>query len=451
MGLETNGAAGAPFGNGAVRGTEEQTPQPAWRRPVLWLTIVGWTALVAFVLEWLGLHNGGPSLWILHERNPDEPGFTQTVHELVGFTLRLQRIYPWVLFGPYLIWVAWFFPLERTRLHQNLPLNFVACLTFAWACHEVAFRSPRLSTPPGPPPLESTGLTPRPSPGPPMEPVGSSPPRSIDFESPRSPSLNAVVRSTILDLLAYGAITGLVHSVYFHRRLRERERRTLVLESHLARARLNTLKAQLQPHFLFNSLNAITTLLRRDPRLAEATLVSLSELLRLALSQSERQETSLREELEFVQRYLEIQQTRFGDKLRVEQDFPPATWECRVPTLVLQPLVENALRHGIEPADKPGTVRLTASRVGDKLVLTVEDDGLGLPTMSPDLVPKFPNSPANPGTGIGLSNLRDRLQTLYGDRQKLELSARPTGGVLVRVEIPWQSAEANDANPKSDA
>ena len=128
------------------------------------------------------------------------------------------------------------------------------------------------------------------------------------------------LRSTIVDLLAYGAVTGLVHSVNFYRRLRERERRALFLESNLANARLNMLKAQLQPHFLFNSLNAITALLRRDPRLAETTLVALSELLRLALSQSERQEGALREELEFVQRYLEIQQTRFGDKLRVEQD-----------------------------------------------------------------------------------------------------------------------------------
>jgi len=274
------------------------------------------------------------------------------------------------------------------------------------------------------------------------------------------------LRSTILDLLAYGALTGLVHSVNFYRRLRERERRALFLESNLANARLNTLKAQLQPHFLFNSLNAITALLRRDPRQAETTLVALSELLRLALSQSERQELALRDEWEFVQRYLEIQQTRFGDKLRIEQDIEPQALDCLVPTLVLQPLVENAIRHGIEPAEKAGVVRVSASHKDGKLVLAVEDDGVGLPTGSadsggpdnpaglyPSLSAPAPSSTtsvvlARAGTGIGLANLRERLQALYGARQKLELTPRATGGVIVRVEIPWHprvSSETTDS------
>jgi len=273
------------------------------------------------------------------------------------------------------------------------------------------------------------------------------------------------LRSTILDLLAYGAVTGLVHSVNFYRRLRERERRALLLESNLAKARLNTLKAQLQPHFLFNSLNAITALLRRDPRLAETSLVALSELLRLALSQSERQEGALREELEFVQRYLEIQQTRFGDKLRVEQDIEPEALDCMVPTLVLQPLVENAIRHGIEPAEKAGVVRVSASRKDGKLVLAVEDNGVGLASGNADSggpenptgfcpslpvpAPTFTKSAvwARPGTGIGLANLRERLQALYGARQKLELTPRATGGVIVRVEIPWhpRASETTDS------
>ena len=289
---------------------------------------------------------------------------------------------------------------------------------------------------------------------------------SPGFKRPLLPSRSPKVslRSTILDLLAYGAVTGLVHSVNFYRRLRERERRALLLESNLAKARLNTLKAQLQPHFLFNSLNAIAALLRRDPRLAETTLVALSELLRLALSQSERQEGALREELEFVQRYLEIQQTRFGDKLRVEQDIEPQALECMVPTLVLQPLVENAIRHGIEPAEKAGMVRVSAFRRDGKLVLAVEDDGVGLASGNPDsggplnsagLHPSLPAPARNSsvvlvrtGTGIGLANLRERLQALYGARQKLELTPRETGGVIVRVEIPWRpraSSETTDS------
>src|SRR6185369_12669089 len=311
--------------------------------------------------------NGWPSVSVFLERDLNQPGLSQKVHEIFRSDLGLQRTYPWILFGPYLALVAWYFPLERERLRRNLPLNAAACLAFVWACHAIDLRTTvtraRLV-------MVNSDHLPAP---------GTAPSSPGDFKRPsrppRPPKLS--LRSTILDLLAYGALTGLVHSVNFYRRLRERERRALFLESNLANARLNTLKAQLQPHFLFNSLNAITALLRRDPRLAETTLVALSELLRVALGQSDRQELALREELEFVQRYLEIQQTRFGDKLRVEQNIEPQALDCLVPTLVLQPLVENAIRHGIEPGEKTGVVRVSASRQDGKMVLAVEDNGVG--------------------------------------------------------------------------
>jgi two-component system LytT family sensor kinase len=165
--------------------------------------------------------------------------------------------------------------------------------------------------------------------------------------------------------------------------------------------------------------------------------------------------------LEFVQRYLQIQQTRFGDKLRVEQDIEPQALDCMVPTLVLQPLVENAIRHGIEPTEKPGLVRLSASRKDEKLILTVEDDGVGLAddhadssgrARSPGAPSPTSSAPApissavlaRTGTGIGLANLRERLQALYGTRQKLELTTRATGGVIVRVEIPWRPRPSSE-------
>jgi two-component system LytT family sensor kinase len=216
---------------------------------------------------------------------------------------------------------------------------------------------------------------------------------------------------------------------------------------------------------LFNSLNAIATLLRRDPRLAEATLMSLSDLLRLALSQADRQEIPLREELNFVRRYLEIQQTRFGDKLRVEQEIDPTTLDCLVPTLLLQPLVENAIRHGIEPAESAGVLHLTAHRNNGKLVLTVEDNGVGLATVPIDLrgskaldisattapsqtllpIPSPATVVRSNGNGIGLTNLRARLETLYGTSQNFELNSRSGGGVIVRVEIPWRPVAALEA------
>lgn len=459
MRTETNSAQDARPTK-ALHRDPEQTPSPSLRHNrILWIVVTGWTVLVSLVLWWLIHSRGGPSVWILQEQDLHQPGFSQKVHSIVGSALRLQRSYPWILFSPYLALVAWYFPLEREHLRRNLPLNVAACLAFAWACHAVGFHTAAARTrfliAPGAPPLGTNAVADVPIPGRFEDsdgPVQMLVPRSgrSSSASPPPPSLRATLRSTILDLLAYGAVTGLVHSVYFHRRLRERERRALFLESNLAKARLNMLKAQLQPHFLFNSLNAITALLRRDPRLAETTLVALSDLLRLALSQSEHQEGTLHAELEFVRRYLQIQQIRFGDKLMVDQSIEPQALDCRVPTLVLQPLVENAIRHGIEPADRAGVVRVTAFRAGGSLVLTVEDDGVGLvghPADSGDAgthagphpeLPTLAGNPARTGTGIGLDNLRNRLHALYGAQQKLELSQRAAGGVVVRVEIPWQ-------------
>ncbi len=417
----------------------EDTPAASGRRRwVLWLAALGWSAVVGLALGWLTDGPGGPAVWVFRESDLNQPAFGERLQAIFRGELGLQRTYPWILFGPFVALLAWHFPLERERLRRRLPLNVAACLVFVWSCQALDLSSVMaranvvVVSPDGGP-----GRIPVPGnealrPGPPPEPSWR------PFRPPRTLSL----RHAVLDLLAYGAISGLVHSVNFYGRLRERERRALVLETHLAKARLSTLQAQLQPHFLFNSLNAVTTLLRRDPRLAETTLVALSELLRLALSQTEKQETTLREELEFVRRYLEIQRTRFGDKLRVEEDLEPQSLDCRVPTLVLQPLVENAIRHGIEPGDRPGTVRVGAARQDGRLVLTVEDDGVGLAGDSANA--GAANNFAVPGsqrarTGIGLANLRGRLQALYGDRQRLELRPRAGGGVAVRVELPWDS------------
>jgi two-component sensor histidine kinase len=256
---------------------------------------------------------------------------------------------------------------------------------------------------------------------------------------PHPGSLALSPLGTLLDLLAYGALAGVAHAVHFYGRYRERERRALFLESNLAQARLRSLQAQLHPHFLFNTLNAIATLLRRDPRAAETTLMSLSELLRLALSRSDEQEIRLREEMRFLERYMEIQQTRFGKRLRFEQTIEPASLDCLVPTLLLQPLVENAIQHGIEPSGNPGLIQVSTKGVNGRMVVSVEDDGIGLQT------PALGNKPG----GIGLSNLRARLEALYGAEQKLEVLPRATGGVTVRIEIPWRPSDS-PSNPRNE-
>jgi LytS/YehU family sensor histidine kinase len=244
-----------------------------------------------------------------------------------------------------------------------------------------------------------------------------------------------------LSVLAYSSLVGIAHGASFHRRLREREQRTALLEAQLTKARLNALQAQLHPHFLFNALNAISTLLRRDARAAQEALASFSELLRLALNQSAQPEVRLHDDLEFVRRYVEVQRIRLGDRLHFEELIAAEALDAVVPALLLQPLVENAIRHGIEPSPNPGRVRVLAQVQQQRLLLTVEDNGAGF------------SSPAagQSGAGIGLENLRARLKSLYGNQQHIEFDSAAEGGVRVRVEIPFRHFAQADTAPLSAA
>jgi signal transduction histidine kinase len=383
-----------------------------------------------------------------------------------------QRLYPWVLFMPYVLWLSSRFNFERPKLAKNICVHVAACLVFVLASqtinsrismkagrmvvitsHEETFRSnsptqdltrvrvevsgeggaslvreEHIQTN-----LRGNGRLMAGGAGAGYDPMNFMPtnllPRIQDVLKPPGPHGGPLALrplATLLDLFAYASLAGMAHAVHFYRRFRERERRALFLEAHLTRARLSALQAQLQPHFLFNTLNAIAALLRRDPRAAETTITSLSELLRMALSQSEKQEISLREELQMLERYVEIQQTRFGPRLRFEQSIAPDTLDCLVPTLLLQPLVENAVQHGLEPSSEPGTVKVVAAREKDSLMIAVQDNGVGL-------------NPAQPGrgkSGIGLTNLKARLQSLYGENQTFQIGPGQSGGVDVKVLIP---------------
>jgi LytS/YehU family sensor histidine kinase len=185
---------------------------------------------------------------------------------------------------------------------------------------------------------------------------------------------------------------------------------------------------QLNPHFLFNTLHAISALVHKDVEAADRMIARLSDLLRYALESTDAQEVPLRQELGFLNRYLEIEQTRFGDRLTVRLDIAPETLDALVPNLVLQPLVENAIRHGIEPRAKPGRIDLRARRENGRLKLEVCDNGVGLP------------SGRIPEEGVGLSNTRARLQQLYGEGHCFELGDAPGGGLMVSVELPFRAA-----------
>jgi signal transduction histidine kinase len=226
------------------------------------------------------------------------------------------------------------------------------------------------------------------------------------------------------EMMTYWAVVGLSHALDFHRESQERELTAAQLRTRLAEAQLQSLQRQLHPHFLFNTLNTISTLMHRDTDAADAMLERLGDLLRLTLDRVGTQQVSLKDELDFLRKYLEIEQTRFGDRLQVHIDVAPETLDAAVPNLVLQPLVENALRHGIGPKVGGGRVEIIGRRDGADLRLQVRDNGVGL---SQDAF----------HTGVGLTNTRSRLEHMYDDRHRFECHTPPGGGLIVTVVIPF--------------
>jgi two-component sensor histidine kinase len=237
-----------------------------------------------------------------------------------------------------------------------------------------------------------------------------------------------LTKKILLDLLTYAGIVAVSHAAFYYRRYHERE-------AQLARARLQTLQMQLQPHFLFNTLNTISELVHRDPKSADRTIVRLGDLLRSALETENSPEITLRQELEFLEKYLEIEKTRFHDRLTINFVVKPEVLDACLPSMILQPLVENAVRHGINSRPGAGMIEIRAGRVGTNLELKVSDDGAGLIESSA----ASDNENGSPREGIGLSNTRKRLQQLYGEQQKLVLRQSAAGGLEVSVKIPFRA------------
>jgi signal transduction histidine kinase len=241
------------------------------------------------------------------------------------------------------------------------------------------------------------------------------------------------------EMMTYWAIIGLSHALDFHRESQDRELAAAQLETRLAEAQLQALQRQLHPHFLFNTLHTISALMHRDTEAADAMLAKLSDLLRLSLDKVGTQQVPLKDELDFLQSYLDIERTRFADRLQVSTQIDSDTLDASVPNLVLQPLVENALRHGIGPKIGGGTVEILAQRIGDELRLIVRDNGLGLSTDAMNSL----------NTGVGVSNTRSRLQHLYGDRHRFEFHTPPGGGLAVTIDIPFVPASSSRSGARS--
>lgn len=246
------------------------------------------------------------------------------------------------------------------------------------------------------------------------------------------PPLPELLRTSVLNnLLMSWMIIGVAHALIYAEREARRRQQAQELETQLANANLHALAGQLNPHFLFNALNSIAEMVHRDPDVADRMLGGLGELLRQSLASPQVQDVSLAEELAFLDHYVDIEKMRLGPRLRFECNVAVEALSARVPHLLLQPLVENAIRHAVAPRPTPGRVSVRAQCDGGRLVLQVQDDGDGRGDAS-----------ASAGTGIGLRNTRARLEGLYGADHSFQLSPAPEGGMIARVEVPFRRLRA---------
>lgn len=314
----------------------------------------------------------------------------QTVDWPALLANRLLDNYGYALFVPLLVLAVRRFPLDRASWIRSTPI--LLAVTFACVWVKCVWIEPATS-----------GLV------------------------PLADRLTSHVFGEMYDM---ASIVVVAQAIEFYRRAQERERQAVQLREQLTRAQLDALRAQLHPHFLFNTLNGIAALIRRDAVGADRMLTQLADLLRATLAYRETQEIPLREELDLLGRYLDIMRVRFRDRLTVLVEVSPAEREGLVPAFLLQPLVENALEHGIGAKPGAGWLEVRATHEDGRLSITITDDGPG-PFGAPEAT-----------LGLGLANTRERLARLYGDAQGLILEAGPGGvGARVTVSLPWRAAE----------
>jgi two-component system, LytTR family, sensor kinase len=369
--------------------TDRSSPSLAWS----WWSQLGlifgvWTAISL-------LYAGA----ILVEVEAD--GATPSAKRIVVYQLLYWNL--WTCLTPLVLWLGKRYPLEHSSWKRSLPkhvLSFVGIMCMHSLVATYLFIAMR-----------------------PFGPGSGTAPFLTQWKG-------RLLGGSSFAVVIYGGILGAGYAVEYYRKYRERESQALQLKAQLAEAQLQSLRMQLQPHFLFNTLNGIAGLVRTHENKAAVDMISgLSQLLRHALANSDRQEVTMREELDFLELYLDIEQMRFSDRLTVEMDIEPDTLEALVPNLILQPLAENAIRHGIARQVSAGTVRISARIQSGLLKINIYDDGPGL-TAKAD----------TDGNGIGLSNTRERLERLYGEKFKFDVRNRESRGVEVTLNIPLRFA-----------
>lgn len=309
-----------------------------------------------------------------------------------AMALAMPDWYAWALLTPLIYWLAGRFPIERNHLRRNLAIHIPASIALSIIKMIIEHNLIQF----------------------------------LNFDARRRfPTLQ--FHSTIL---TYWAILGIIYAFNYYIKYRQHELKSSQLEARLAQSQLQSLRMQLQPHFLFNTLHAISALMHRDVEAADRMIARLSDLLRVSLEKVGVQEVPLKEEIEFLERYLEIEQTRFQDRLTVRVEIDPGALDASVPNLLLQPLVENAIRHGIAPRSTPGEVEIRAARDNGRLRLEVRDNGPGIRQEG------FKE-------GIGLRNTRARLEQLYGDNYRFDMQPAGDTGLCITLEIPFRISDHN--------
>ena len=335
------------------------------------------------------------------------------VSRTIPIALAFQQMYTWALLTPFVFWLAGRFSFDRSTAVKRIALLLAVGVV-------VAFSVDRLNS------SLIAAFHVRPRYANPAQPGG--PGTGGFFSILHGPM---IVNHFILYIGVLSA--GIARDYFFRYRSRERETarlqsETAQLEAQLAEAKLAALNAQLNPHFLFNTLHAVSSLVERDPRGVRRMIARLSELLRYTLDGGHEPVVAVGQEIAFLERYLEIMQIRFDDRLEIDVQVGDDARDALVPSLILQPLVENAVKHGVEKVAGTGRIEITARRHDNRLVLSVGDNG-----------PGRTKSENGDERGVGLRNIRQRLEQLYGGAQSLTFLERPGGGTIARIEMPFQS------------
>jgi two-component system LytT family sensor kinase len=387
-------------------------PEDLKQHRLFWsVCFLGWCALVTVTASIISVFKAFPILFAL-----------QLALGFWGF---------YVLATPLVLWLARRFPLHRNSWRVNIWVHVAATAFFVLLCEGgfagwIKILEPRATDIMAERRTQIEASSGQPAP------VQTFNPLADDFEhSFPKPSFQLVLFKSQFGIPIYWVLVGVAHSLAAMAALREREKQAALLTAHLTQAQLAGLRTQLQPHFLFNTLNSIAALIPQNAKLATEMVLNLSDLLRMTLREPQRGGIQLIEELTLLQHYVDIQKLRFGERLSFRVEASDDALNAFVPPLLLQPLVENAIRHGVEPSEQVECITVRARIEGEQLVLEVAN------TLSGD---SAENRPLANSTGVGLSNTRARLKVQYDDQQDFQAGKRADGGFEVRMRFPARSA-----------